>query len=162
MGAPNSKRRRKTCPRFPICRAFITPHVNCSPFFAEKTRRVDLDPLARRRDPVGGKLILRRPPETKRSGLRRRLYSVGFDPLDGSSIIDANFAVGSIFGVWPGDKLLGRTGREQVSLSARRVRSPVLAGRLFSVTYFGPLVSSSTSFIAVAVLPFDVYLLLFC
>lgn len=48
--------------------------------------------------------------------LRHRLYSVGFDPLDGSSIIDANFAVGSIFGVWPGDKLLGRTGREQVRL----------------------------------------------
>lgn len=47
-------------------------------------------------------------------GLRHRLYSVGFDPLDGSSIIDANFAVGSIFGVWPGDKLLGRTGRQQV------------------------------------------------
>ena len=27
------------------------------------------------------------------------LYSLGFDPLDGSSIIDANFSVGSIFGV---------------------------------------------------------------
>ena len=34
--------------------------------------------------------------------------------MDGSSIIDANFAVGSIFGVWPGSQLLGRTGREQV------------------------------------------------
>mmetsp|Transcript_6898 Transcript_6898/g.15743 ORF Transcript_6898/g.15743 Transcript_6898/m.15743 type:complete len:372 (+) Transcript_6898:65-1180(+) len=42
-------------------------------------------------------------------------YSVGFDPLDGSSIIDANFSVGSIFGIWPGKGLLGRTGREQVS-----------------------------------------------
>jgi sedoheptulose-bisphosphatase len=29
-------------------------------------------------------------------------YSVGFDPLDGSSIIDANFAVGTICGIWPG------------------------------------------------------------
>jgi sedoheptulose-bisphosphatase len=38
-------------------------------------------------------------------------YSLGFDPLDGSSIIDANFSVGSIFGIWPGAKLLGRTGR---------------------------------------------------
>jgi len=28
-------------------------------------------------------------------------YSVTFDPLDGSSIIDANFAVGSIFSIWP-------------------------------------------------------------
>ena len=38
-------------------------------------------------------------------------YSLGFDPLDGSSIIDANFSVGSIFGIWPGAKLLGRKGR---------------------------------------------------
>jgi len=42
-------------------------------------------------------------------------YSVGFDPLDGSSIIDANFSVGSIFGIWPGKGLLGRKGREQVA-----------------------------------------------
>ena len=42
-------------------------------------------------------------------------FSVGFDPLDGSSIIDANFTVGSIFGIWPGKGVLGRTGREQVA-----------------------------------------------
>jgi len=42
-------------------------------------------------------------------------YSLGFDPLDGSSIIDANFSVGSIFGIWPGNTLVGRTGREQVA-----------------------------------------------
>merc|ERR1711937_971938 len=40
-------------------------------------------------------------------------YSVAFDPLDGSSIIDTNFAVGTIFGVWPGSKLTGITGKEQ-------------------------------------------------
>lgn len=40
-------------------------------------------------------------------------FSVGFDPLDGSSIVDANFAVGSILGIWPGYGLLNRTGREQ-------------------------------------------------
>ncbi|CAM9192897.1 unnamed protein product [Pylaiella littoralis] len=56
-----------------------------------------------------------KPIEAPMGGSADRLYSVGFDPLDGSSIIDANFAVGSIFGVWPGDKLLGRTGREQVT-----------------------------------------------
>uniref|UniRef100_A0A7S2UUN7 Fructose-bisphosphatase n=1 Tax=Fibrocapsa japonica TaxID=94617 RepID=A0A7S2UUN7_9STRA len=50
-------------------------------------------------------------------------YSVGFDPLDGSSIIDANFAVGSIFGVWPGRGLLNRTGREQ-SASVLSVYGP--------------------------------------
>lgn len=39
-------------------------------------------------------------------------YSVAFDPLDGSSIIDTNFAVGTIFGVWPGSRLTGITGRQ--------------------------------------------------
>eukprot|EP00567_Pseudictyota_dubia_P012132 CAMPEP_0197435968 /NCGR_PEP_ID=MMETSP1175-20131217/3454_1 /TAXON_ID=1003142 /ORGANISM="Triceratium dubium, Strain CCMP147" /LENGTH=359 /DNA_ID=CAMNT_0042965123 /DNA_START=27 /DNA_END=1106 /DNA_ORIENTATION=- len=42
-------------------------------------------------------------------------FSLGFDPLDGSSIIDANFSVGSIYGIWPGKGLLGRRGREQVA-----------------------------------------------
>jgi len=39
-------------------------------------------------------------------------FSVAFDPLDGSSIVDTNFTVGTIFGVWPGDKLTGITGRD--------------------------------------------------
>lgn len=39
-------------------------------------------------------------------------YSVAFDPLDGSSVIDTNFAVGTIFGIWPGDKLTGISGRD--------------------------------------------------
>ena len=42
-------------------------------------------------------------------------FSLGCDPLDGSSIIDANFSVGSIYGIWPGSTLVGRTGREQVA-----------------------------------------------
>eukprot|EP00252_Welwitschia_mirabilis_P002264 TRINITY_DN1217_c0_g1_i3.p1 TRINITY_DN1217_c0_g1~~TRINITY_DN1217_c0_g1_i3.p1 ORF type:complete len:422 (-),score=46.31 TRINITY_DN1217_c0_g1_i3:188-1384(-) len=42
-------------------------------------------------------------------------FSVAFDPLDGSSIVDTNFTVGSIFGVWPGDKLTGVSGRDQVA-----------------------------------------------
>lgn len=42
-------------------------------------------------------------------------YTVAFDPLDGSSIFDANFAVGSIFGVWPGSTPLGQTGRHQAA-----------------------------------------------
>lgn len=42
-----------------------------------------------------------------------KVFSVAFDPLDGSSIVDANFAVGSIFGVWEGAGLLGRVGRDQ-------------------------------------------------
>lgn len=43
------------------------------------------------------------------------LRQVAFDPLDGSSIFNANFAVGSIFGVWPGSTPLGQTGRQQVA-----------------------------------------------
>jgi len=39
-------------------------------------------------------------------------YSVAFDPLDGSSIVDADFAVGTIFGIWPSQQLRGVTGRE--------------------------------------------------
>lgn len=41
-------------------------------------------------------------------------FSVAFDPLDGSSIVDTNFSVGTIFGIWPGNKLTGITGRDQV------------------------------------------------
>lgn len=41
-------------------------------------------------------------------------FSVAFDPLDGSSIVDTNFTVGTIFGIWPGNKLTGVTGRDQV------------------------------------------------
>ncbi|XP_008775070.1 sedoheptulose-1,7-bisphosphatase, chloroplastic-like [Phoenix dactylifera] len=42
-------------------------------------------------------------------------FSVAFDPLDGSSIVDTNFTVGTIFGVWPGGRLTGVTGRDQVA-----------------------------------------------
>lgn len=42
-------------------------------------------------------------------------FSVAFDPLDGSSIIAANFAVGTILGIYPGSGFVGRTGRDQVA-----------------------------------------------
>lgn len=32
-------------------------------------------------------------------------YIVTFDPLDGSSIIDTNFTIGSIFAIWPKGEL---------------------------------------------------------
>jgi fructose-1,6-bisphosphatase I len=41
-------------------------------------------------------------------------YTVVFDPLDGSSLVDVNFAVGSIFGIYKGD-FLTRTPRDQVA-----------------------------------------------
>jgi sedoheptulose-bisphosphatase len=42
-------------------------------------------------------------------------FSVVFDPLDGSSIVDTNFTVGTIFGVWPGAKVAGTTGRDMAA-----------------------------------------------
>lgn len=41
-------------------------------------------------------------------------FSVVFDPLDGSSIVDCNWTVGSIFGVYRGKSILGKSGRDQV------------------------------------------------
>lgn len=42
-------------------------------------------------------------------------YAVAFDPLDGSSLVDANLAIGSIFSIFPGHSFKGRTGREQAA-----------------------------------------------
>jgi len=39
-------------------------------------------------------------------------YIVTFDPLDGSSIIDTNFTIGSIFAIWPKGDLNKMTGRD--------------------------------------------------
>lgn len=46
---------------------------------------------------------------------REDLYSVCYDPLDGSSLADANMAIGSIFGIYEGGGFIGRTGREQAA-----------------------------------------------
>ena len=43
-------------------------------------------------------------------------FTVCWDPLDGSSIIDNNWAVGTMIGVWPKSTgLIGATGRDQVT-----------------------------------------------
>lgn len=42
-------------------------------------------------------------------------YLVVFDPLDGSSLVNANMAIGSIFGIYEGNELMGRTGDEQIA-----------------------------------------------
>ncbi|EME26278.1 Sedoheptulose-1,7-bisphosphatase, chloroplastic [Galdieria sulphuraria] len=39
-------------------------------------------------------------------------FAVAYDPLDGSSIIDTNFAVGTIFGILKGGSFIGHRGRE--------------------------------------------------
>ena len=42
-------------------------------------------------------------------------HAVVYDPLDGSSLIDANFSIGSIFGVYPGTHLLGRKVSDMIA-----------------------------------------------
>ena len=44
-------------------------------------------------------------------------YVVTYDPLDGSSIVDTNFAVGSIFSIWhtDADNLIGKKLKDQVN-----------------------------------------------
>lgn len=42
-------------------------------------------------------------------------YSVVFDPLDGSSLVDVNFAVGSIFGIYTAGNSVGKTGDDQIA-----------------------------------------------
>lgn len=42
-------------------------------------------------------------------------FSVVFDPLDGSSLVEVNFAIGSIFGIYESKDLIGRKPREQVA-----------------------------------------------
>lgn len=43
------------------------------------------------------------------------IFSVFFDPLDGSSLFDVNFSVGTIVGIYKGGDVIGRTPREQVA-----------------------------------------------
>ncbi len=45
----------------------------------------------------------------------RGKFVVAYDPLDGSSLVDANLTIGSIFGIWEGDELVGKKGREMVA-----------------------------------------------
>lgn len=43
-------------------------------------------------------------------------YTVVYDPLDGSSLVDANLAIGSIFGIYEkADDLMGKKPRDQVA-----------------------------------------------
>jgi len=41
-------------------------------------------------------------------------YFVTYDPIDGTSVIDCNFSVGSIFGLWNTTEIEGATGRDLV------------------------------------------------
>lgn len=41
-------------------------------------------------------------------------YFVTFDPIDGSSVIDSNFAVASVYAIWKQKDIEGLTGRDLV------------------------------------------------
>lgn len=41
-------------------------------------------------------------------------YTVTFDPIDGSGVIDSNFAVASVFAIWRTKNIEGLTGRDLV------------------------------------------------
>ena len=53
----------------------------------------------------------------------RGKYTVAYDPLDGSSLVDANLTIGSIFGIWEGCELVGKKGRDLVA-SAYAIYGP--------------------------------------
>lgn len=51
-------------------------------------------------------------------------FSVAFDPLDGSSIIAANWSVGTIVGIWKGETALGKSPKEHQICSILGVYGP--------------------------------------
>ena len=51
-------------------------------------------------------------------------YTIAFDPLDGSSIISANFSVGTIIGIWHGDTALNRDPQKHQIASILGVIGP--------------------------------------
>jgi len=42
-------------------------------------------------------------------------FSVAFDPLDGSSLVSSNLAIGSVFGVYRGNGFIGKMGRQMIA-----------------------------------------------
>ena len=52
---------------------------------------------------------------TEKTLNERAQLSAAFDPLDGSSLVDSNLAVGTIFGIWKSQKFIGQIGRAIVA-----------------------------------------------
>lgn len=71
-------------------------------------------------------------------------YAVCFDPLDGSSLVDTNLAVGSIFGVYKTKSFIGVKGEDQLAImiAVYGPRTTIilalksLPGQTFGVTEF--------------------------
>ena len=51
-------------------------------------------------------------------------YLVAYDPLDGSSLVDANLAIGSIFGIWDNPEVLDKKVGENLIASCYAVYGP--------------------------------------
>ncbi len=51
-------------------------------------------------------------------------FFVAYDPLDGSSLVDSNLAIGSIFGIWKDPEVIGRTAGEELIASCYAVYGP--------------------------------------
>lgn len=52
-------------------------------------------------------------------------YFVAYDPLDGSSLVDANLAIGSIFGIWEkADEIIGKKVGENMVAACYAVYGP--------------------------------------
>ncbi len=62
--------------------------------------------------------------KTKSFPAPRGKFGVSFDPLDGSSLVDANLAIGSIFGIWDTDKFVGVTPRKNLVAACYAVYGP--------------------------------------
>lgn len=45
----------------------------------------------------------------------KECFSVAFDPLDGSSLVSANFSIGSIFSIFRGKGFLGKKGKDMAA-----------------------------------------------
>lgn len=79
---------------------------------------------------VYGGLSEERPYMTKLS--EEGKYIVTFDPLDGSSIIDTNNTIGSIYAIWPKGDLDTMTGRNIVGAAL------ALYGSRTNILYYNP------------------------
>lgn len=70
---------------------------------------------------------------------------VAYDPLDGSSVVGCNFAVGSIFGVWRRPSFIGACGRDVV-ISVAAVYGPRTTLYVYTSSTNGRHGSSSTAY----------------
>lgn len=51
-------------------------------------------------------------------------FLVAYDPLDGSSLVEADMAIGTIFGIWDKDSFIGTTAREGMLAACYAIYGP--------------------------------------